>query len=564
MAKSHQSLAKTTVTVSITFKFLSLINIFLTPKRAEPMEIKSSIHEKKTELDFGDGSGGCRVVLLNPPTAAPSSEILLNLAYLSATLKKAGHKVLVIDPNAPFHKLSEEEINKKILEFKPHFIGITLTITYVVHSYEYIKRLKALSIPIVCGGPHANCLPEEVLNNGADLVGIGEGEQTILEIADYFLGKRRLEDILGICFRKKDGAVHYTPMRPLIRDLDQIPFPDFSGFPISYYTGIDDPRSSSLFWAIFSSRGCPFNCIFCSSHNVFGRTFRARSSQNVFDEIDMLAKEFGARHFAFQDDEAFINKERVIAFCDMVKQSPIKMTFSARLRMDSLDKDMLVAMREAGFRRLAFGLESFSQESLFKMNKNHTIAQLFEGFDALEKADIRYIHFNQLVGFPWETPQHLKESLEQIKRIPKGIVYFCCTVTLIPFPKTKLYEDYHKEYGFTDWWLDPKKNSTVNLQVSKSFFILFMGEFVPLYSNDIFWRHTEEMRKAIHAFCWDVAKLQYERIFTPTELFFIMGLSKASHKLWEISPQLESAVFAIPKWVVKSMKLPNKTNFSNY
>ena len=129
----------------------------------------------------------CKAVLLNPPTAAPSSEILLNLAYLSSVLKKAGHNVIVIDATAPHNKLNEEEINKKIKDYKPHFIGITLTIVYIPQTYDYLKRLKELNIPIIAGGPHANCLPEEVLAHDVDIVSIGEGEDTIVELAEYFL-----------------------------------------------------------------------------------------------------------------------------------------------------------------------------------------------------------------------------------------------------------------------------------------------------------------------------------------------------------------------------------------
>jgi radical SAM superfamily enzyme YgiQ (UPF0313 family) len=527
------------------------------------MKEAEGLAEKKTSPPRGK-PGVCRVVLLNPPTAAPSSEVLLNLAYLSATLKKAGHKVLVIDPNAPFHRLSEKEIKRKILEFRPHFIGVTLTITYIAKTYEYFKRLKKLPFPLVAGGPHANCLPEEVLNHGADIVAIGEGELTILGLAEYFLGKKGLEDIEGICFRNKDGSVHHTPPRPLIRDLDQIPFPDFSAFPISYYTGVDDPNSSSIFWAVFSSRGCPYNCIFCSSHNVFGRTYRARSPENVFQELEKLYHDYGARHFAFQDDEAFINKERVIAFCNLVKESQLNLTFSARLRMDSLDVKMLKVMKGAGFRRLAFGLESFNDESLLKMNKNHTVKELFEGFEALENAGIRTIHYNQLVGFPWETPKHLEDSLEKIAEIPKSIRYFCCTVTLIPYPKTKLYEDYHEKYGFTEWWLDPERNSPVDLHVSKAFFMLFVREYVPLYSNDIFWKHSRRMKRAIHRFCWKVSSMQLRRCLGPIEFPIMFNLSKASHWVWKKSPFVESVLFFAPKMLVKSLKMHEKANFRKY
>jgi len=509
-------------------------------------------------------TGPCRVVLLNPPTAAGSSEPLLNMAYLASALNKKGHRAIVLDAKAPFKPLSEQDIARKVRSFKPDFIGITLTITFLPKTYSYLKRLKKLGIPIVAGGPHANCLPEEVLEHGADIVSIGEGEITIAELADYFKGKRRLETIAGICFKTKAGRFKYTKPRPLIQDLDSIPFPDFRAFPIAHYTGSTDPDSNSVFWAIFSSRGCPFNCVFCSSHNVFGRTFRARSPENFFREIKILAKKYGAKRFAFQDDEAFINKKRVIEFCRLVRESKLGIGFSARLRVDSLDEKMLEAMKSSGFARLAFGIESFSNDSLKKMNKNYTTKQIFKGFKDLEKTGFKYVHFNNLVGFPWESPKHLEECVKKIAKIPKGIVYFCGANTLIPYPGTKLYNDNHRKFGFTNWWLDPARNSEEKPVGSKTFFKLFLSSYAPLYLKDRFWKHGREMEKAIENFCWQVSSMQLKRCLNPLEFALAYNFSKASWHVWKKSPLLERILFFLPVKIVKKLGTDEKTKFRNY
>jgi magnesium-protoporphyrin IX monomethyl ester (oxidative) cyclase len=504
----------------------------------------------------------CKAVLLNPPTAASSSEILLNLAYLSSALKKEGHEVLVLDATAPHNRLSEQEVHEKIVSYKPHFIGVTLTITYIPQTYDFIQRLRKLNIPIVAGGPHANCLPEEVLYNGCDIVSIGEGEKTIVELADYFLGKKELQDIPGICYREKKGTFQYTKPRQLIKNLDSLAFPDYGSFPISFYTGSDDPHSNPIFWSIFSSRGCPYNCIFCSSHNVFGRTYRIRSPQNVFQEISFVAEKFGARTFAFQDDEAFIDKDRIIEFCNLVKNSNHTLRFSGRLRIDSLNEDMLIAMKSAGFRRLAFGIESFNNESLKKMNKLYTIDDISRGFRILEKADIAAIEFNNLVGFPWENPKHLKRNLEEIKKIPKSILYFTSTATLIPYPGTELYDRYHKQYGFTDWWLDPDKNSPLSDPNNlKAFFLLFLFDEVPLYFEDIFWHHSKEMKKAIIDFCWKDTSLYLKRCLSFPEYLFVYGFSRISRWIWKLSPRLEHILFTPFVYIAKKLKLDKKTMF---
>lgn len=506
----------------------------------------------------------CNVVLLNPPTAAPSSEILLNLAYLSSTLKNAGHNVLILDATAPYKKLNEEETKRRILEFEPHFIGVTLTIVYIPHTYEYLKHLKKLKIPIIAGGPHANCLPEEVLKHGTDIVAIGEGEDTILELAEYFLGEKKLKDIPGICFKDKKGKPHYTQARPLIENLDRIPFPDYDSFPIKNYTGNSDPDSNPIFWSMFSSRGCPYNCIFCSSHNVFGRTYRRRSPDNVFEEIKHMHKTYGAKMFAFQDDEAFIDKKRVIKFCGQVKKKLPPLKFSGRLRIDSLNAEMIKAMKSVGFTRLAFGIESFNNETLGKINKKYDIDEIAKGFKILEKADFKTVYFNNLVGFPWETSKHLAMSLKEISKIPPSIKWFTSTNTLIPYPGTKLYDDYHKEYDFTDWWLDKKMNSPRSkTDVEDAFFMLFMFDQIPLWLDDAYWNHPKKMKKAIEKFCWGVASLSLQRCLSSKELGFVMRYSKISHKLWRKSPALEK-IFMYPfTRIAKNRNLHEKVRFIN-
>lgn len=506
----------------------------------------------------------CRAIFLNPPTAAGSNEPLLNMAYLASVLRKKDHEAIIIDAKAKYKPLNEQQIEKKIKEFKPDFIGLTLTITYIPETYAYLKRLKKLGIPLVAGGPHANCLPEEVLENGADLVAIGEGEITIVELADHFLGKKKLENIAGICFKKKDGTNHYTKPRPLMTDLDGIPFPDFNDFPIENYTGSKDPDSNSVFWAIFSSRGCPFNCIFCSSHNVFGRTFRARTPQNVFEEVKEIAQKFGAKRFAFQDDEAFINKKRVIEFCKLVRESNLGISFSARLRVDSLGEEMLRAMKSSGFTRLAFGIESFNDESLKKMNKKYTTKQIFDGLKILTRTGFKYIHFNNLVGFPWETPEHLEDCAKSISKIPKEIVYFCGANTLVPYPGTKLYQDNHEKYGFTNWWLEPERNSEEVVPSKGAFFMMFLSSYAPLYSEEKFWHHSKEMKKALVKFCWHVSSMQLKRCLSFWEYPTACWLSKASWVLWKLDPGLEKAVFYLPGLIVKKLGFAEKAQFRNY
>ena len=194
-----------------------------------------------------------RIFLLHPATRAASEMFPLGLAILSAILRQNGYEVRVIDAAAPLKRLNDQQVLQMIKEFDPLFVGITLTIDFVSEKYKFINEIKGLKVPIVAGGPHVNYMPEEVLTySNADIVSIGEGENAIIEICEYFQEKRNLESISGIGY-KKDNSVHLTQKRALIEDLDSIPYPDYDDFQIRNYTGSDDPASDRMFWRIMST-----------------------------------------------------------------------------------------------------------------------------------------------------------------------------------------------------------------------------------------------------------------------------------------------------------------------
>ncbi len=505
----------------------------------------------------------CRVVLLNPPTAVPSSSILLNLAYLSASLKEAGHETLVLDATAPCNRLSEHDIEQRIGGFAPHFIGVTLTIDNIPATYAYLARLRRLGVPIVAGGPHANCLPEEVLDHGGDIVAVGEGERTIVDLAEHFLGQRGLDDVAGLCYRDDQGQTVRTATRPLIDDLDTIPLPDHESFPIANYTGSDDPNSNPMFWSVFTSRGCPFNCTFCSSHNVFGRTYRARSPENVAAEIEHLNRHLGVDFFPFQDDEAFINEERITRFCDLVGDKGLKVRFSARLRIDSLTESMLTTLGRSGFRRVGFGVESWNDETLQKINKKYTVARINQSLRIIADTRFPAVYFGHIIGFPWETPEHLRAGLDEIAKMPESITYFSSIGTPIPYPGTKLYDDYHKEYGFADWWLDPARNSTEASAVDMTpLFMDYARLMDALYVKDRFWNYPPRVEQAIHAYCWAVFRDSMRRAMSWPAYAFTYYLSRASYAVWRVAPKLERLLFAPLKALGRWLGLPDKAAYN--
>lgn len=486
-----------------------------------------------------------RVCLINPPTRGRVEQFPLGLAYLSSVLRHNGYNVKIIDAAAPYNQYSNEQIKKEILDYEPLFIGITLTVDFISVKYELINELKKLNIPIVAGGPHVNILPEEPFKmSNIDIVAVGEGEEIITEIADYFNGKGELKDIHGLGYRQENGAINFNPARKPIKDLDKLPFPDYDDFPIKTYTGVDDPASDPIYFKIFSSRGCPFNCLFCSSNNIFGKSYRLRSAKNVFDEVLYLINKYGAQSIGFQDNEPLIDKKRISDFCDMIINNNIKIKMSCRSRIDSVDKDLLIKMAKAGLRRITYGIESGDNETLKKINKHYKADIILKSFETIAKADFPVISFNNIIGFPWETERHISNTVKMNEEVPDTINYFANVVTPVPFPGTKLYSDYYEKYGFKDWWLDPKNHQSIPpTYETKPFYMNFTPS---LFAHDMkvdFWKWDKRIRKKIIGAKLKIHLLYLRRKLDPFTLYVLINLCRLSVWADQISTRLERFMF---------------------
>jgi len=144
--------------------------------------------------------------------------------------------------------------------------------------------------------------------------------------------------------------------------------------------------------------------------------------------------------------------------CDLLDRSNVDVKISTRARIDNLDEKLLKRMVEVGFYKLIVGIESGDDETLKLMGRRYSQKDIRKSMEILERVKFPMFHFNDLIGFPWETHRHFKNTWQMNLEIPKSITYFVNVVTPIPLPATPLYEKYYREYGFKDWWLDPKKN----------------------------------------------------------------------------------------------------------
>ena len=503
-----------------------------------------------------------RVVLLHPPTRASSDYFPLGLAILNAVLKKNHYEVRIVDAAAPMKRLNNKQTIREIKDFEPMFVGITLTLDFIVDKYQLINEIKKSGFPVIAGGPHVNYLPDEVLNlSDVDIAAIGEGEETLVEIAECFQGKRALEDIDGIGF-KKNGNVIYTRKRELISDLDSIPYPDYHDFPIREYTGSDDPASSRIFWRIMTSRGCPFNCFFCTSNQVFGRKYRLSSARRMFEEIRYMHEEYGAPSVALEDNEPMRDKQRISKLCDLLMESDLKVNISSRSRIDSIDAELLKKMKVAGFNRMTFGIESGDEETLRGINKKYSLTTILHGFEEVTTSGFPVINFNNIIGFPWETNKHLENTIEMNQKVPKGVEYFATACTPIPYPASDLYEQYYEEYGFKDWWLDNKYHEELPSVVEvRPFYMNFMPSLITHDMKVNFWKYSKKMKKKIIKTKFTIQLLHLQGKMPKYLLWILSNLCRFSAWVDIRAPFLERLLFA-PFSQKKLAKMAKKYNFT--
>lgn len=391
-----------------------------------------------------------KALLIQHPSPRTTFSVHLGLGYLAAALKAKGFEVKCVDATAPYSRHTLDSIARLAEKENFDLIGVTVTTIFAVFAYDLLSRLagrtKAL---LVAGGPHVTMFPREALDRGAAVAVIGEGEETIGELADHVRGLRPLEGIMGIAFLGPDGLV-LAPPRPLIHDLDSLPFPDKDSFIKSDF--IRYPDDINKYNNIISSRGCPARCTYCSKA-VFGRSFRYRSPENILAEIKHLNEKYGITHFSFVDDAMAYNRPRVDRFCELVKKEiTFKFTWSCVNRVDLVSAELLAKLKDAGCVHINYGIETANPETLKKINKDISLDKVERALEMTHRAGIEY-SVNFMWGFPWEQPQEIDNSIVFMKKVGAKASWINTGGILIPFPGTEIYDTYKNSFPFENWWL---------------------------------------------------------------------------------------------------------------
>lgn len=358
----------------------------------------------------------------------------VGLGYISESLLQSNIENAVVDMDLGYDFV---KLRKRIEEYKPDLIGISLWTFQYKDTYRLINDLKAIfpKIPIVAGGPHVSTMREKILEGcqGIDYGITLEGEETIVELCR---GDVPLSEIKGLLFRNDNCEVIYTGDRPFIKDIDNIRFPRYTQFELEKYGKMQ---------SIVSSRGCPYRCIFCPVINTIGGIYRARSAQSVGEEFEYWYKK-GYRDFGISDDNFTLLKNRVYEICDELANrqlSGINISLGNGIRADKVDRKLLKRMNKVGFKYIGIGVEAGNNRILKHLRKGEKIKDMEQAIaDACELGYMVTLFF--LLGSPGETEQDVYDSINLALKYP---VYDVRFYNLIPFPGTELF-DWVKSNGY--------------------------------------------------------------------------------------------------------------------
>ena len=371
----------------------------------------------------------------------------LGIMYIASSLKQANknHEVKIID--MVVERKVYDDIRSEIKRFQPDIVGISALTPEADAVHLFAEKIKKDfgNCKVLVGGPYGTSAPRRVLKNPSiDCAVIGEGERTMVELVERISRPGQplseLREIKGIAYIH-DGQYIQTEPREYIEDLDALPFPSWDMIPVAKYYSLgvvseSKTRFQKRYMSIFTSRGCPYGCIYC--HNIFGRRFRYRSAENVFAEIKILHENYNLHEIHFLDDTFNINKERVVTLCRYLKESGFHITFSFPngLRGDILDEEMIDVLSEAGMYSLALGIESGSEKIQKSIKKNVNLQKLKSAIAHLHRKRIA-THGYFMVGFPGETREDILQTIAFAKNSRLTTASFH---SLIPFEGTPLYQ----------------------------------------------------------------------------------------------------------------------------
>jgi len=390
---------------------------------------------KKITLVIPNYREACEYLLL-------SKRPLLGVGYIAAVLMQKGCGVNVIDAFA--ENLTPEQVIKRIQNSGSEITGISLNVL----AYEFAKELAGLcrryGIKVIVGGPEVTISPGTAVKEiRPDVAVIGEGEQTILELLGILESEGRwspkfLASVKGIAFFDIDGQLIRTDTRQRMTDLDNLPFMPYEIFPLNSYNLSYSTLPKTPVFGVYTSRGCPYNCSFCSNREVWQRKCFYMSAERVLDEIEHIIANYPVKGINFHDDSFSLNEKRVIDICEGMLRRGIKIPWACQGRAEGLDEETLRLMKRAGCKSMSFGIESGSKRILSLINKEIEPEQALATIRLAKKAGIAVIA-SIMVGLPTQTRAEENQTIQFLKKAKCTIVYMA---PYLGYPGSDIYKQF--------------------------------------------------------------------------------------------------------------------------
>lgn len=399
-----------------------------------------------------------KVILINPKFHLPIDTRTtphLGLAYLAAVSEKRGDEVYLYDAD-----VEDEPLDTFVLRVQPDLVGITANTPQVKQAWRTAEAIKKVwDVPVVLGGPHPSVLPEEsAVKPAIDWVVEGEGEETWIDISNRLETYKRdmpvfksanllgihsevLAPIFGITYQTKDGKIHRNPERPPIMDLDALPFPAYKYFKMERYSSLQpatDAVDGSRSFSIMTSRGCPYRCTFCSQ-SIMPIKWRARSPENVVAEYRHLVRELGAQEIGWLDDSANIRLKRLHEICDRLVAeglNTVPWIMINGIRANLSDEVTLRKMKQAGCKRVAFGVETGDEDILVSIDKRIDHDTIRQAFRNAKKVGLETMGFF-IIGLPGDNEETMEKTIKFAIEVDPLVANFSM---MTPYPGTTVYE----------------------------------------------------------------------------------------------------------------------------
>jgi anaerobic magnesium-protoporphyrin IX monomethyl ester cyclase len=371
-----------------------------------------------TERRPAAGTAAPRVLLVDPyvarsdPMERKFVELYpsLGLLTLAAYLREAGVEVAVTD--LTFAR-DARPAAARIRTFHPHVVGVHTKSLTRERAVEIGRIARAHGAFAVAGGPDSASRPEEYLADGFDAVAPGEGEAVLTELAERVASGRDPAGIAGLIVARQ-GRMVRGPPRPFLRSLDALPLPAWDLVDMDEYLGRWHRSTGERRAAVLTSRGCPFDCSWCSKP-TFGRTFRQQSPERVMAELRALKERYRVDYVRFCDDVFGVSRPWINRLLSLLEESELGLQWECLARVDLLKPDLLHRMRATGLARVYVGVESGSQKMLDLMNRGTRLAQVERTADALRREGVRQFWFLML-GYPGETLEDIEATLQLFRR----------------------------------------------------------------------------------------------------------------------------------------------------